>query len=167
HRMRQVLQEKIDYPYLLDNAQSRLNAARNLAQREGLTSSPIFGIEENSFYWFPGLGSTAFFTLERVLKDWLKSRVEIRKIKAYSPYYFWIQLGQDTKIEDFVTSLINLLKKDLTNIDLVANYKAPKMQKYDELIPQPLLQKAWALDYVDLTSLQDENWLEDLRSSSQ
>ncbi len=166
-RMRQVLQEKIDYPYLLDNAKSRLNAARNLAHREGLVTSQFFGIEERSFYWFPELGSTAFFTLERVLKDWLKSRVKIRKIKAYSPYYFWIQLGEDTEIEEFITSLVNLLQQDLTNIDLVANYKMPKLEKYDLLIPQPLLQKAWTHDYLDLTSLQAETWLEGLRSSNQ
>ncbi|MEC4805300.1 MAG: DEAD/DEAH box helicase [Jaaginema sp. PMC 1079.18] len=166
-RMRLVLQEKIEYPYLLEGARSRLQAARNLAQREGLATSQFFGMEADSFYWFPELGTTAFFTLEKVLNLWLKGNLDIRKIKARSPYYFWIQLGQDETLDNFKLQLANILEKDLTIDDLVALNEAPKIQKYDEFIPQDLRQKAWGQDYLDLKTLQTQPWLTCLRSSNQ
>jgi ATP-dependent Lhr-like helicase len=166
-RMRQVLQEKIEYPYLLEKARSRLFSARQLAQREGITDSKIIALTENEFCLFPWLGTRAFATLERVINYWLRQSVDIQKIKAVSPYYFLIKLGKNSEIDDFMTALIEICKKDLTVEDLVASGEAPKLQKYDDFIPQNLRRKALARDYLDLEALQNQEWLKDLRSTNQ
>ncbi len=49
--------------------------------------------------------------------------------------------------------IVAFCSKDLTEYDLVSSEEAPKLQKYDEFIPNNLLQKAFAYDYLNLEEL--------------
>jgi ATP-dependent Lhr-like helicase len=49
--------------------------------------------------------------------------------------------------------LFSFRNNELTAEDLVAPPEAPKLQKYDEFIPNNLLRKAFASDYLNVLEL--------------
>ncbi len=151
-RMRQVLLEDIQYPYLQRRAKERLKAARQLAQFEGLASQNILPLENKTYCILPWMGTVAFRTLERFLNFCVRGSLDIRSIKGKSPYYLIIKLGED-RYQELYKEIINFGNKGLTEDDLVATEEAPKLQKYDEFIPNNLLRKAFALDYLDVGEL--------------
>ena len=105
------------------------------------------------------MGTVAYRTLERLLNFFVREPLDIRSIKGKSPYYLIIKLGHE-RVEELRQEILNLGNKGLTEDDLVAAEEAPKLQKYDEFIPNNLLRKAFALDYLDVKELQQllNNW---------
>jgi ATP-dependent Lhr-like helicase len=53
-----------------------------------------------------------------------------------------------------MNKILYFCNKELTSDDLVASDEAPRLQKYDEFIPNNLLRKAFAGDYLDVSELQ-------------
>ncbi|MBQ8911905.1 MAG: ATP-dependent helicase, partial [Clostridia bacterium] len=67
-RMRQVLLEDTDYPYLKKQARERLAAARIIARNTGLAQRPVVRLGGFSYCFFPWLGTKSSRTLRRTLK---------------------------------------------------------------------------------------------------
>ncbi|NEP14936.1 MAG: DEAD/DEAH box helicase [Symploca sp. SIO2C1] len=151
-RMRQVLLEDTQYPYLQRRAKERLKAARQLAQFDGLASQNILPLESQTYCILPWMGTVAFRTLERFLNFCVREFLDIRSIKGKSPYYLIVKLGED-RYQELYEEIVDFGNKELTEDDLVAAEEAPKLQKYDEFIPNNLLRKAFALDYLDVGEL--------------
>jgi ATP-dependent Lhr-like helicase len=151
-RMRQVLFEDIQYPYLQKQAKERLKAVRQLARLVELKQDNILLLEDNTYCLFPWTGTTSFRTLERFLNFFVRSSLDIKSIRGISPYFLIIKLGKNT-VEDFYREIASFCEKGLTADDVVASEEAPKLQKYDEFIPNNLLRKAFAGDYLDVVEL--------------
>jgi ATP-dependent Lhr-like helicase len=152
-RMRRVLFENVQYPYLQDEAKERLKAVRQLANSAGLERDNLFSLGGNTCCIFPWMGTIAYRTLERFLNFCVRESLDIRRIEGVSPYFLIVKLGQNTFKELFNT-IVDFRQLELTPDDLVSFVEAPKLQKYDEFIPNDLLRKAFANDYLDVAELQ-------------
>ena len=151
-RMRRVLVENVQYPYLQNNAKERLKEARQLALTAGLERDNIVSVGNKTYCIFPWMGTVAYRTMERFLNYFVRESLDIRSIGGLSPYFLTIKLGKD-KLEALHSDIVDFCKKDLTVYDLVSAEEAPKLQKYDEYIPNNLLRKAFACDYLDVVEL--------------
>lgn len=159
-RMKQVIIENVEYPYLQNNAKERLKIARQIAKVAGLNQHYILPLEGNTCCIFPWAGTIAYRTLERVINFLVRSSLDIKSIGGTSPYFITIKFGKSC-IQELEQELTGFCKKELTNEDLVALDEAPKLQKYDEFIPNILLRRAFASDYLDVSELQQalkNNW---------
>jgi ATP-dependent Lhr-like helicase len=153
-KMRQVLCENIQYPYLLKSARERLEWARQQAEFAKLYRKKVVGLDNQMCCIFPWLGTVGFATFERVLQLFVREVVDIQKVQVSSPYYFLVRLGKDTTFADLQQAIIEFCNKGLTEEEIVAFEDAPRLYKYDEFIPNNLLRKAFAADYLDMSELQ-------------
>lgn len=153
-RMRRVLLETVEYPYLQNDAKKRLKAVRQLARLAGLERDNILSLEGNTCCIFPWMGTTAYRTLERFLNFFVRDSLDIRSIGGESPYFLTVKLGKNS-IEEVTREIVAFGQRELTVYDLVASDEAPRLQKYDEFIPNNLLRKAFACDYLDVTELRE------------
>ncbi|HEY9667397.1 MAG TPA: DEAD/DEAH box helicase [Coleofasciculaceae cyanobacterium] len=151
-RIRGVLTERTEYPYLQPQAKERLKAARNLARTAKLDRETIIALDDNTCCIFPWMGTTAYRTLERFLNFFVRYSVDIRKIQGTSPYFLTAQLGKNS-LEELTHEVMSFCKKELAEYDLVSSEEAPRLQKYDEFIPNNLLRKAFAHDYLSMAEL--------------
>jgi ATP-dependent Lhr-like helicase len=151
-KMKQVLLEDTEYPYLQKSGQKRLSVIRQQVKLIQLSESDFFSLDSQVFCWFPWIGSKGFYTLERLLNFTIREVIDVKQVKSISPYYFLIKLGNNS-LEDFQKALINICKQDLTSEALLFNLEAPKMNKYDDFIPDNLLRKAYCVDHLDLEEL--------------
>ncbi|MBE9128738.1 MULTISPECIES: DEAD/DEAH box helicase [unclassified Coleofasciculus] len=151
-RMRRVLFEDVDYLYLQNGAKERLRAARQLTKFFRLDKETILLIDGKNYCIFPWAGTVAYRTLERFLNVRVRESLDIRRIGGKSPYFLTIKLGKNT-VEELEAEILSFCKKDLTGEDLVTSDEAQKLQKYDKFIPNNLLRKAFAGDYLDVEDL--------------
>lgn len=154
-RMRQVLQEDIEYSYLQKNALQRLQAVRQLARNTGFDKKNILQLEKGKCCIFPWMGTVAYRTLERLLNSYCRQSLEISSIGGVNPYYLTLKLGKN-KFSLVYPEIMSLCEQRISSDDLVSDAEAPEMQKYDEFIPHPLLRKAFASDYLDLDELKHQ-----------
>jgi ATP-dependent Lhr-like helicase len=153
-RMRQVLQEDIEYSYLQKNALQRLQKVRELAQNFGLDKQNILLLETNKCCIFPWMGTVAYRTLERLLNSWCRESLEIKSISGVNPYFLTIKLGKDIKY--LYDEIVSLCEQRITAEDLLTDAEAPEIQKYDRFIPHSILRKAFASDYLDMEELKQQ-----------
>ena len=67
-RMRRVLQEDRQYPYLMKNAVARLEQARFTAAHSGAAEKTLINLGGNMWCLLPWVGTYTFLTMERFLK---------------------------------------------------------------------------------------------------
>ncbi|MDJ0798154.1 MAG: DEAD/DEAH box helicase [Calothrix sp. MO_167.B12] len=151
-RMRQILIEDMDYPYLQKNAVKRLEDARQIARDYELNQQYILPIGKDKSCIFPWMGTVAFRTLERLINSFCREALEIKSIRSVNPYYLIIKLNKN-KLKDIYPEIISLCEQRITADDLLSDAEAPEMQKYDRFIPHPMLRKAFTSDYLDLGEL--------------
>ncbi len=148
-RMRAVLFEDITYSYLQNGAKERLKTARQLAQSQ-LKQTILLSPQSKTCYIFPWMGTVAYRTLLRLLNFYCRD-LDIKSIGGVSPYFVTLKISK-TKLKELQSRIIELCQK-LTVEDLVSPQEALKLRKYDSFIPENLLCKAFALDYLDLLEL--------------
>ncbi|MDY7012172.1 MAG: DEAD/DEAH box helicase, partial [Cyanobacteriota bacterium] len=153
-KMRQVLCEDTQYPYLLDAARERLEQSRKQAALANLNRETIVSLDNQMCCIFPWLGTVGFDTFERVIQLFVREAVEIQKVQAIAPYYLLVRLGKNTSAADLQQAIFEFCNKGLTAEDIVAFEEAPRLHKYDEFVPNNLLRKAFAADYLDLASIE-------------
>ncbi|AFZ19808.1 DEAD/DEAH box helicase [Allocoleopsis franciscana] len=158
-RMRRVLVENIEYPYLQPQAQKRLKAARNLARSAQLEQDNILFLERSTCCIFPWMGTVAYRTLERFLNFFVRYTLDIRSIGGVSPYFLTLKLGKNS-LEQLRDEVKSFCEKDLTGYDLVSSEECPRLHKYDEFIPNNLLRQAFICDSLDVAELREiiKNW---------
>lgn len=153
-RMKKVLVEDVQYPYLQANAKERLKSARQLARLSELNRQNILPLDDNTYCIFSWMGTAAYRTFERFLNFFVREALDIRKIGGVSPYFLTVELSKNT-LQELTDELVSFCEKELTGYDLVGSDEAPKLHKYDEFIPNNLLRKAFALDYLDTVELRN------------
>ncbi|AKG22328.1 DEAD/DEAH box helicase [Calothrix sp. 336/3] len=153
-RIREILIEDVNYSYLQKNANKRVELARKLAVGAGLDKNKIIRLGKNKYCIFPWMGTVGYRTLERLLNNFCRESLEIQSIGGVNPYYLILRLP-DNKAEYLHGEITSLCEQRMTVEDLLSDAEAPEMQKYDAYIPQDLLRKAFAHDYLDLGQVRE------------
>ena len=144
-RMKRVLEEDTQYPYLKENAQARLEAARVLTKNTALTKRSIVGLGGLTKCWFPWIGTRSFRTLVRYLKV-NAAKFGISNISYDGCNYICFRLDKGTE-ESFVAMMQEDVRMNrIRCCDLVFSGETPVIDKYDPYIPSELLKKAYATD---------------------
>ncbi len=154
-RMRQVLVEDIEYPYLQTNAIQRLRLVRKLTRSSGLAQKNILLLAKDKCCIFPWMGTLAYRTLERLLNMFCRESLGIKSIGGVNPYYLIVKLDK-TKVNSLYPEIISLCEQRITTENLLSDAEAPEIQKYDKFIPHPLLRKAFASDHLDMEELRQQ-----------
>ncbi len=146
-RMKQVLEEDTVYPYLKPNAQKRLEVARHVARNTGMLSHSLVHLGGYSWCLFPWLGTRSFRTVRRVLKK-LTGRFRISGVEYEGCYYITFKMSDGNDYE-LARALAAEAENGIDRELLVGTGEVPVFEKYDDYIPLPLLQKAYAIDKLE------------------
>lgn len=144
-RMKQILEETIEFPYLKENAAGRLASARIVARNTGLTKKSIVSLGGLTKCWFPWLGTRSFRTLVRYLKT-NADKLGISNVSNDRCNYICFRLDRGNEA-DFIQRIKNDVQANGIHCDtLLYSGETPIYDKYDPYIPSDLLRKAYASD---------------------
>lgn len=152
-RMRQVLREERQYPYLMKNAVARLEQARFTAVRSGTGEHPMIHLGGNMWCLLPWVGTYTFLTMERFLKIKCGERLGLRNLDSARPYY--MQFTMKAEEETFFRVITEEIQKPIDPLELVYPKELPLFNKYDEYLPEALVRKGFALGVLDLDGLRE------------
>ncbi|MFX0065515.1 MAG: ATP-dependent helicase, partial [Candidatus Hermodarchaeota archaeon] len=159
-RMRKLLfEENWKYSYLQKGAIFRLEQARKLAKDLELDKQVLFQLSDTRYCLFPWMGTTAFRTLERIIRFIGGQNLNITKVTGFSPYY--LQFDTDPKnIDDLQEILKRLCDQVESPYQLMAPNEKFIWRKYDEYLPVTLQKKAFANDYLSIDEIKViiEDW---------
>lgn len=145
---KKILEEDEIYPYLGKNAARVLTSARKYARENKLLDYPLHRIEDDLWIMLPFVGSRSMNTLSRLLRSvsggGLLSRVVIE-----NPYVLSFRMDR-SDLRDFITILKRSAFEDNSqNLTLIDESEACYIEKYDYLVPKPLLRIAYAEDRMN------------------
>jgi ATP-dependent Lhr-like helicase len=167
-RMRQVLFEQINYPYLHQMASDELAKARLLARSANLDKQNLYIYHDDSLGCdicciFPWMGHIAYHTFLRIIKNHFHYDPTVDRIAGQSPYFITVRLKNKTReaflkeIKDIFDNIIKpediFSDSDIRIFKKECEYKVPK---YDIYVPDSILRKQLIYDYVDLKFLKNE-----------
>lgn len=148
-RMRQILLEEEEYPYLGPQALKRLREARRLASHAEIGAHHIFPLGGETYAIFPWMGTRSYRTLKRVLTHLLAKDLGIKEVEGEPSNYFIIKM-EKAEAEILRQNLKALAENGIDPEKLVGPSEAPLMQKYDPYVPAALLRKIYAYDHLDV-----------------
>lgn len=153
-RMRRVLQEDRQYPYLMKNAVVRLEQARFTAAHSGAAEKPLINLGGNMWCLLPWVGTYTFLTMERFLKIKCADRLGLRNLDSARP--FFIQFTMKADEATFFRVLAEEIRKPIDPMELVYPKELPLFDKYDEYLPEELVKKGFALGVLDVDGLREK-----------
>lgn len=153
-RMRRVLQEDRQYPYLMKNAVARLEQARFTAAHSGAAEKPLINLGGNMWCLLPWVGTYTFLTMERFLKIKCADRLGLRNLDSARP--FFIQFTMKADESAFFRVLAEEIRKPIDPMELVYPKELPLFDKYDEYLPEELVKKGFALGVLDVDGLREK-----------
>ena len=150
-RMRRVLQEDRQYPYLMKNAVARLEQARFTAAHSGAADKTLINLGGNMWCLLPWVGTYGFLALERFLKIKCGERLGLKNFDSARPYYmqFTMKVGR----EEFFRIVREEIEKPLDPLELVYPKELPVFDKYDEYLPEELVKKGFAQGVLDVEEM--------------
>lgn len=153
-RMRRVLQEDRQYPYLMKNAVARLEQARFTAAHSGAAEKTLINLGGNMWCLLPWVGTYTFLTMERFLKIKCADRLGLRNLDSARP--FFIQFTMKTDESAFFRVLAEEIRKPIDPMELVYPKELPLFDKYDEYLPEELVKKGFAFGVLDVDGLREK-----------
>ena len=153
-RMRRVLQEDRQYPYLMKNAAARLEQARFTAAHSGAAEKTLINLGGNMWCLLPWVGTYTFLTMERFLKIKCADRLGLRGLDSARP--FFIQFTMKADEATFFRVLAEEIRKPIDPMELVYPKELPLFDKYDEYLPEELVKKGFALGVLDVDGLREK-----------
>lgn len=153
-RMRRVLQEDRQYPYLMKNAVARLEQARFTAAHSGAADKTLINLGGNMWCLLPWVGTYTFLTMERFLKIRCADRLGLRGLDSARP--FFIQFTMKADEATFFRVLAEEIRKPIDPMELVYPKELPLFDKYDEYLPEELVKKGFALGVLDVDGLREK-----------
>ena len=159
-RMREVLQENTNYPYLMKNAAARLAEARHIAHLSRLNEEPLISLGGNMWCLFPWLGSYAFLALERFIKLKCAPALSLSALDSSRPYF--IQFKMKASREEFFQVLHEMEQQPLDPMELIYPGEVPLFEKYDEFLPEELVKKGFAYGILGIDEMKSRlrSWKE-------
>ncbi len=148
-RMQKALCEDTVYPYLKPNARKRLEEARAIARRTGVTEHPVIHLGGYNYALFPWLGTRSFRTVRKLLGTF-KERFGISALDYERCYYITFRMEKGTP-DQLWNAICAELKSDAFDLYSIscASVDTPMFDKFDEYIPTELLRRAYALDRLE------------------
>lgn len=147
-RMRRVLEEDTVYPYLKPNAAHRLEVARHLARNTGMLTHSIVHLGGYSWCVFPWLGTRSFRTFRKFLASHaFEYKISGIEHEAGAYIMFKMEKGNDYLLAQGLAAEVE--RNGIEQISVIASSENPVFDKYDEYLPNSLLQKAYAADKLD------------------
>ena len=153
-RMRRVLQEDRQYPYLMKNAVARLEQARFTAAHSVAADKTLINLGGNMWCLLPWVGTYTFLTMERFLKIKCADRLGLRNLDSARP--FFIQFTMKADESAFFRVLAEEIRKPIDPMELVYPKELPLFDKYDEYLPEELVKKGFALGVLDVDGLREK-----------
>lgn len=153
HRMRQVLLEEKQYPYLMKNAVARLSQARYTASRSGAGRDPLIQLGGNMWCLLPWVGTYPFLAMERFLKIRCGERLGLKNFDSARPYYMQFTMKVDA--ENFFRIVKEEAEKPFDPMELIYPKELPLFDKYDEYLPEELVRKGFAFGVLDVETMRD------------
>ncbi len=150
-RMRRVLEEDVQYPYLMPHAVCRLADAREVYRKSGMPRRPLVHLGGKMWALFPWLGTYAFLALERLLKIRCGQRLGLKGLQSRRPYY--IQFTMQVSEEEFYNIVREEAEQDFDALELVYPKEIPVFEKYDEYVPEELVRKGFAYGVLDIDGM--------------
>ncbi len=147
-RMKKVLLENTEYPYLLENASARLAEARALVKNSGVEKNSLIYLGGYTWCLFPWLGTKSFRTLRKFIAA-NASRFGISGIEFEGCYYitFRMERGNGEELAEFMAEYAESYGIDA--LSLVGSRELPVFDKYDRYIPAELLRYAYSVDKLN------------------
>jgi len=146
-RMKKVLQEDTEYAYLSPRAASLLERARDFARERGLLDQMVIPCGNNSFYICPWIGTRQIRTLEKLFANGLKDELKIMQVENLQ-YALFVKTNLNPR--EFVQQW-KACELDCENPNIVLKPdKTPYVDKFDRLIPEKLLRKAYLKNQMDV-----------------
>lgn len=145
-RVRQILREDTDYGYLQPRARQRLMHARSLARSTGLADASVLPRGSDRAMLLPWCGTKTFRTLEMVLET-----TDFKVSRSQRPFYLEVS-GFSGTIDEFRVQLRTLASNLPDPEQMVEQMNAFNLQlnKYDQFIPNNLLQMSFVKDSMDM-----------------
>lgn len=153
-RMRRVLQEDRQYPYLMKNAVARLEQARFTTAHSGAAEKTLINLGGNMWCLLPWVGTYTFLTMERFLKIKCADRLGLRNLDSARP--FFIQFTMKADESAFFRVLSEEIRKPIDPMELVYPKELPLFDKYDKYLPEELVKKGFALGVLDVDGLREK-----------
>lgn len=151
-KIRQILMEDIRYRYLCPNALKLLEEARKMARNAGILEKNIIPYSKNSFYLCPWVGSKEMQTIKRLLSCGLKDSLQIYSVSGGNHY---LQITSCMSANGMVEKF-HQLSLDFHDPDMVLpRSQVPRIDKYDGMVPDNLLRKAFLYNELDVESAVD------------
>lgn len=143
-RMRQVLDETVDYGYLHPRALKRLELARALATQSGLTHRTLLPLGGRRFMLLPWQGTRIMSTISEML-----TYAQISVAREEIPFYLEVDTANEAELREKIKALIDNAPSAEA---LIANVPREALQraKYDRFVPDELLRAAFAVDQLDI-----------------
>ena len=152
-RMRQVLLEETQYPYLMKNAVARLQQARFTAANSGAARKPLINLGGSMWCLLPWVGTYVFLAMERFLKIKCADRLGLKNFDSARPYYMQFTMKADERT--FFRVVSEEIRKPIDPLELVYAKELPLFDKYDEYLPEELVKKGFACGVLDLEGLRE------------
>ena len=153
-RMKKVLMEDIEYPYLKSNAKERLKVARATARKTGMLVSSLVHLGGYTWCLFPWLGTRSFRTLRKLIAKY-RSELGISAIDYEGCYYITFRMEKGNGY-DLLTNLAYHAETEGIDLDSLSGAgEIPVFDKYDDFVPASLLRKAYAADKLRNDELAD------------
>ena len=152
-RMRSVLAEQRQYPYLMKNAVARLNQARFTAEHSGAADKTLINMGGTMWCLLPWVGTYTFLAMERFLKIKCGDRLGLKNFDSARPYF--MQFTMKVSAEDFFRIVKEEIQKPIDPLELVYPKELPLFDKYDEYLPEELVKKGFAYGVLDLQELKE------------
>jgi len=157
-RMKQVLAEQVEYPYLGDKALERLRQARKIALQNGHTQHNIFNIQKEQIGILPWVGHRNYRTLRNIISHYMREDGAALQIGGHSPFYMTFKsknrstaaiLEEIKKVFDNGVNPYNFCYEE--KIRSEKKHYEYKVPKYDRYVPNVLLKRQLIEDYIDIS----------------
>lgn len=146
-RMKRVLEEDTEYPYLGEGAIKRLREARAVAAATGMLRKSILPLGGSKWVYFPWLGTRSFRTLRRYIVR-RSGFARLSGMDFGGCFYMTFKLEGCTG-DKLLERLCAEIKSDgIDTEELLSGGEAPLLDKYDPYIPAELLRDAFAADHL-------------------
>lgn len=149
-KIRSVLKESDNYPYLSLRCQDRLAEIQFIARNSGILDNLVTPLSDRKYAIFPWVGTRQLVTLNYALRH--------RKIKSKLPWItcVYLEVIFDGTKEELEKIIYDILQSDLDLYELPLPDKVQIEGKYNEFVPLPLLRKQFIEDYLDFEGLKND-----------
>jgi len=146
-KVRSILDSSDQYPYLSPRCVERLQEIRYLTHNAGILHNLVTPLAKDRYAIFPWVGTRQIFTLLYALHQ--------KKVFARLPWMTcpYLEVKFDGSAEQLESIIYDILNSDLDMYSLPIPDKAQVRGKYNEFIPQKLLQKQYIEDFLDFQGL--------------